>query len=653
MIYSKGLEYFPQPDHPHLRSLLQSTVREHGDALAYQYREKPKQAATSKSYAEFWSDVQLLGQWLWDRESFPKKEAFAIMGDNSYAWVVSSTATVFGLGLCVPLDKQLAAPEVAQLCERARVRVFFYDKAHATIAQHLQEVSTTISHYVLLDHLPSASQLVSIQHEKSANASVAEVEAVQLAVDPDKVTEAEPVHHTPKFEHLQLSALYKAALTQAVQNAWLIPSTADASRYLLKEDLPFAQLPLEGSTLAGLFFTSGTTNQSKGVLLTHRNIYSNLRNGLRSLGLRAGQRTLSILPIHHTFENTVGLYAQWLLHNCVCYNDGLRYFSYNLQDWKIEMMLGVPLLLENMHKQINNALHKSGKTKLFHIMRKVSRLLRSLGLDLRRKFFQKIHQPLGGHLQTIIAGAAPLAPELITFFDDIGIQVYLGYGLTEASPMIAANSPLHSRLGSVGRALTDVEIRIDKEEAAEEDQVGEVLARGENIFQGYFEDPENTALAIDSEGWLYTGDLGYFDKDGYLYLTGRKKSMIVLTNGKKVFPEEIEQLLASDDIQAAFVWGEENSRGAIDICASLQLNSKGDLAQKSDAEIESELRHFLSLLNEKIPVYKAIRYFLWSKEGMPMTTTLKVRRKKEQERIQAFLQQEGKSMREADGRRLQ
>lgn len=605
MIYAKGRENIQQPVFKDIRDLLHKQVESHGGEPIYAYRLKPRGETIFVSYAQFEQDVQALGTAVMALGLLQVGEKAAVLGENSYAWAMAHTAIMCGLGISVPLDRQLAPGEVESLCQRSRARVFFVDEGSRKLIPHLRETCPSVTTFVLL-HAP-------------------EVELPE---------EEDPCIFT---------------LGQLLR---------EGRRRLEEGDTGYTSLPIDDHACAGLYFTSGTTSQSKGVMLSHRAILANFRNGLRSLQVKPGSRTLSVLPLHHTFENTVGMFAQWSIHNCIYFNDGLRYFAYNMKDWHIEIILAVPLLLESMYKQMQLGIKKAGKVKKVKIAMAVTNFLFKLGIDVRRKVFKDILEPLGGSLKLIIAGAAALAPEISRFLYGIGIDCMLGYGLTEAGPMLAANNQWYFKPGTVGQPLADNEIKIDNGlDYSDADHPGEVLGKTECMMIGYYEDPEATAEALDSEGWLHTGDIGYLDEDACLHLTGRLKSMIVLTNGKKVFPEEIESLLGEiPGVKASFVWGEDSHRGTVDPCASLLVDLSllpAELHEAPAEEVGEWLHKRIAEVNEKMPVYKAIRYFLWSKEGMPLTTTLKVRRQLEKQRIEAYLRTAGKTMREADRSRLQ
>ncbi|ADC91547.1 AMP-binding enzyme [Mageeibacillus indolicus UPII9-5] len=652
MIYQKGIQHYNEPAYTDMRAMLKTLADKFGDWPAYGYHLTPKDATVNKTYSRLWQDVQELGTGLETMQLLAPHDHAAIIGENSYAWSLAHISIILNAAVSVPLDKNLAISELISLINRGRCRLLFCDQSYLKYRNELLAGCPTIQALIIL-HKPE--EILNLTAEKQT--------------EPAKV---------PLYTCGEIMAAGAGALATG--------------------NTTFATVHLDPHAAAGLFFTSGTTSDSKGVLLSQDNILQNFRNGVRSLYSRKGSRVLSILPLHHTFENTVGMFAQLSHHNCIYFNDGLRYFLSNMKEWKIQTILAVPLLLENIYKQINQKLDKTGKRKLINFMRHLSHLLLKCGIDLRRQIFRPILQQFGGELRLIIAGAAALDPKISIFFNDIGIDCMLGYGLTEAGPMLAANCQKMLRPGSVGQPLADHEIKIDNGlDYSDANHTGEILGRSKSIMLGYYENPAATAAAIDSDGWLHTGDVGYLDKDGCLYITGRVKSMIVHTNGKKVFPEELETILQHiDGIGAAFVWGEPNNRGTIDICAALQIDrnslpveireklksaasaktaakaaevvatsAKVDAAEAAgatgdnaasdpaDAIIVDWLDKQIAAVNETTPQYKFIRYFLWCEKGMCLSTTLKVRRQLELERLHKFLAAKNCTIKDANRQKIE
>ena len=394
---------------------------------------------------------------------------------------------------------------------------------------------------------------------------------------------------------------------------------------------------------------------SKGVLLSHTNIMSNVYSISQTLDVRRGDRAFSILPLHHTFENTCDFFIL-ACGACICMCDGLRYIVKNMEEWKPNVCISVPLLFENIYSKIEDGIKASGKERLISVARPVTRFLKKCGLDVRRNVFKDIIDKLGGNLRMVVIGGAGIDKRYIDAFTDFGLQFYMGYGLTETSPVISVTNEVCNVHGSVGRPLPGITAAIDAEGKGPK-AVGEILTKSDCVMLGYYENEEATKEAIDADGWFHTGDMGFIDKTGSIHITGRVKSMIVLTNGKKAFPEEIEAVLTEiKGVAEAFVWGNRNERDAIDICAKLLVNRKvigaelGLPTEAEDSQIETYLSDKMHEANHKMPQYKIVRNYVFSEEDMIKTTTLKIKRPKEQEHIESRLAELGYTMTAVNGK---
>jgi len=344
---------------------------------------------------------------------------------------------------------------------------------------------------------------------------------------------------------------------------------------------------------------------------------------------------------------------------CIAYCEGIRHIAQNMQEYGVTILVAVPAILEAIYKKLREGIQKSGKEKLFNLMAKVSKVLRKLGIDARRKLFGSILKQLGPNLRLAVSGAAPLPPDIIEGFDAIGLKILQGYGLTETSPVVATNNDFANKIGTVGYPPLGVEVTID---SPDENGMGEILVRGKNVMLGYYEEPDETNASIDEQGWFRTGDLGIIDEEGFIKITGRAKSMIVFTNGKKAFPEEYESLLNNIPfVKESFVWGNRASDGDIQICAELVLDedkfTSGEAVLSSGKtisidDIPSFFLEEIKNINNNIPQYKIIRYFVISTEDIAKTTTLKIKRGVEYEKIMKILEKTGTDMRKASGKYL-
>ena len=596
----KGIErYHGRVRLPDLKQHLRYVAEKYGDADAYVFRRVPKGPVFTRSYNKLLQDAESLGTELLAMGLGGQR--IVIVGANSYEWVVAHHAVVGGVGVSVPLDRQLPEPEVINLSRRGEADAFIFHPKHLAIA-----VATSLA-------LPGIRYFI--------------------CMDPEQLEE--PMPEDPRF---------------LVMDKLLVKGR----ERIAAGDRSFLDAKIDPEAMCSLLFTSGTTATSKGVMLNHRNICENVYAAVRVLEISAGDRYLSVLPLHHTFENTVGVYIMTYYGACICFTDGLRYLTDNLKEWKINVMLGVPLLFENIYRQICKTLEKSGKTALVNRMIGIAGFLRMFGIDLRRKLFHQIHDALGGHINLCVSGAAALDEEVIRFFNGIGIDFFSGYGLTETSPVVCVGNRIMNVFGSVGQPLPGVEVAIDTTETEPGPQaIGEILTRGPNVMMGYFQNPEDTAEVLGADGWFRTGDIGYLDKKGCLHITGRKKSMIVLTNGKKAFPEEIEFLIDRiPGVKESIVWGDQVSRESVEICAKIVVNRE-DLpagAGDTDETLADWAAAGIREINQKMPPYKAIKYFVLTEEGLVKTTTLKLKRPAEMEKTRAWLDGNNLQMKTANRR---
>ena len=601
-----GTSLYPRRKAYSLRELLEMVAGQYPEVDAYIYRKEVQGKDYHVTYSELREDVEAFAAGLAKQLSAAGKtigEArIAVIGANSYPWVVAFNAACSYLGTAVPLDAQLPIDEALNLIERSQADVLCFDDRHEDLAQCVAQDPGSVK--LLVSLTPGAAP---------------EALAASLAFD---------------------SVLKEGRALAPQESAELLTYRPQS------EDL------------ASLIFTSGTTSQSKGVMLSHRNIALNAHSCAESFRVQPGDHALSVLPLHHTYENTVGMFTFWYLGLTICINDGLRYISKNMKDWEVLCMMVVPAIAENIHAQIMRSLRKQKLERKFRRGQRLSRFVRLFGKDKRRQIFHGIIDELGGKFEFFVCGGAPIDPEVVLFYESIGIECLPGYGLSEASPVLATNVQGNCVPGTVGFPLPDVHLKIDDSELTPDGKghkVGEVLALGDNIMMGYLDDPEATAMTIASDGWLHTGDLGYFDDKGALHLTGRKKCMLVLNNGKKAFPEEIEGLLKNiPAVKEAFVWAEESKRGNTIICARIQIdvNQIPAEARSDDDEISHYLHGEIQKINKQMPVYKSVTAFIWTEDNLEMTTTLKVRRPQERENIRQILDQKGLSIQEASGMRL-
>lgn len=388
---------------------------------------------------------------------------------------------------------------------------------------------------------------------------------------------------------------------------------------------------IEPNAIASIIFTSGTTSMSKAVMLSNINIASNIYNINMAEKIYDTDVNMAFLPLHHTFGSTaLLLFLADGVTNVFC--DGLRHIQSNLKEYKVSIFVCVPLLLEAMYKKIYAEVDKQGKTKILKIANKISNFLLKFKIDIRRKIFKQVLDNLGGKIRFVISGASAIDKNVAKGFYDFGVLAVQGYGLTETSPVLSAENEKCIKFGSVGLPLPEVEIKIDN---PNEDGIGEIIVKGPNVMLGYYEMEEETKKVL-KDGWFYTGDLGYIDKDGFIFITGRKKNVIVLKNGKNVYPEEIELLISTLPYVAEnMVFGNPKDDDLV-ISAKIVYN-KEYIADKYGNISESDLKDLIwkdiKKINSSLSNYKHIKNLIITDEPMIKTTTQKVKRFEEIKKI--------------------
>lgn len=562
-----------------LKDMLKKSEKKFGDENAFKFKTSiPGEFRTIK-YKEFIGNVNALGTSLINLGL--KDKRIAIISENRYEWGVAYLSVVCGTGIVVPLDRALPENEIRSLIERSEVEVIVYSKKYDEIMKRVKtDGISKIKYYISMDLEQEENKILSMK---------------QLIKNGEK---------------------------------------------LLKDgDKRFVEAKIDAEKMSIMLFTSGTTSVSKAVALSHKNICTNIQDIASMFDINTNDTFLSFLPLHHTFESTVGFLYPIYAGGCIAYCDGVKHLAENIKEYGVTAMISVPILFENMYKKVMRGIAKQGKLEKFQKGLKISNFLRKyLHIDMRRKIFKDIHNILGGKVRLFINGAAALDPEVEKGFNDIGINMAQGYGLTETSPVLAAGNgdPKYSRIGSVGRAFPSVEVKIDE---PNENGIGEIIAKGDSIMLGYYGNKQATEEAIVN-GWFHTGDLGYFDKDGFLYITGRKKTVIVLKNGKNIYPEEIEALIGRiDGVKESFVYGvpsTNNDEKESKINAEIVYDEEriNELLGNVDEEkIKEYLWEHIKEINRTMPPYKYIREIIVTKEELIKTTTQKVKRHEEIKKV--------------------
>jgi long-chain acyl-CoA synthetase len=583
--------YEPKKVHD-LKELIKESAKRFNNLPAFKFKDKNGNVVV-KSYTDFEKDINNLGTSLISIGL--KGKRIAIIGENRYEWGVAYYSIINGTGIAVPMDKHLPSVEIENLIERGKVEALFYSPTYHETMINIAKSNSRIKHYICMEDVGENSD--------------------------------------PKFLNL--------------------PDLIEKGQQLVNNrDMSFIECPIDREVMSILLFTSGTTSLAKGVMLSHANIAANVSSISSAIKVLPRDVHLSLLPLHHTFENTIGL--AFMVHSgvCVAFSDGIKHIAQNLQEYGVSILVAVPAILEAMYRKLQSGIEKSGKAKSFSILIKFSEILRSIGIDLRKKLFKSIFNKLGPRLRLVVSGAAPLDPEVVIGFDKLGLTLLQGYGLTETSPVVSVNNDFVNKPGTIGPPLSDIEVALDN---PDENGMGEIIVRGKNVMLGYYEDIETTKEVLDTKGWFKTGDLGSIDEDGVIKISGRAKSMIVFANGKKAFPEEYEVLLNDIPyVKDSFVWGYETQDGDIQACAKLVIDLGGLKSDKnsipSDEELAALFGKAIKDINNLLPKYKIIRYFILTKEDLVKTTTLKIKRPVELEKINSVLTKVGIDMRKASGK---
>ena len=571
---------YPSEEHENIRALLDYAAETYGDDAAFILKEKKagrKEAPVYRkvSYKELREDVRRLGAGL--MATGISNARIAIIGENSYRWQLAYLAAMSGLGICVPLDKGLPYAELKTSIQKSGCNVLIFDRTHANLAEQLKKDST---------------------NPVSTPTAVSDY----ICMDDDE-------------NYLCFSKLLDKG------------SEMIATGYTA-----FDSLDVNREELSNLIFTSGTTSAAKAVMLNQRNILFNVYSLKLSEDIRHGDVNIALLPYHHTFGAT----GQLLMYACgvtTVFCDGLKYIQKNFVEYHVSVFIGVPLLLEAMYKKIMAGIRKKGKEKTFERAVMLSRTLRKVGIDVRRKLFKDILNELGGSLRMVVSGASALDAAVIRGYEDLGITVVQGYGMTESAPVIAAESPDHRSPGSIGLGLSGVDVRIAE---PNEDGVGEIIVKSPSVMMGYYQDEDETSKVL-KDGWLHTGDLAYLDEKGYIHICGRSKNVIVLKNGKNVYPEEIETLIEElPYVKENIVFGEVRREDADDrdeVLTAKIVYDKDTMEEKynaaTDAEIRETIERDIERINSNMPKYKHVHRLILQTEEMAKTTTGKVKRHEE------------------------
>ncbi len=523
------------------------------------------------TYTDLLNDINAFGTSLYKLGL--KNKRVAVIGYNCYEWAVAHLSNLLGNIVSVPLDKGLQIGELENSLVRSEVEAIVFDhKLEEVMKEIIKNGKTKIKYYICTEKMP---------------------------------------------EYLYFYDLL-----------------ADGKREIEKGNKDYINAKIDPHKMSILLFTSGTTSLSKAVMLNQNGIATNIYDMQLVEVFYDTDVNIAFLPFHHIFGST-GMLVMLASGMKTVFPDGLRYIKQNLAEYKVSVFVGVPILIEKMYSTVQKELEKRKKLKLVNFLIGLSNFLLKLHIDIRRKLFKPLIDALGGSMRFIISGGAPLDKKISNWFNSIGIYLVQGYGLTETSPVIAAENSYERRAGSVGKPMQDIEIQIvDKDTSG----IGEITAKGPNVMLGYYNDKALTDTVI-KDSWFHTGDLGYIDKDGFLFITGRKKDMIVLKNGKKVFPEELELLVNNlEEVEESFIYGlpEDNDKNDVKIAVKIvydEKNIKSKHPDMSEEELHTLLWNKIKVINKTLPMYKYIKDMTLTTEPLIKTSTQKIKRFEELKKV--------------------
>lgn len=567
-----------------LKDMMDSSVRLYSERPAFLVKKEKGGEYHQISYALAKNDIDAIGTKLLSLGL--KDSKIAVIGENCYEWIASYFAVVNGTGVVVPLDKELGRDEIHNLLRQAGCRAVFFTQSFEDYFKDFD-----------------------IEYK------------IRMKIYGDRTKPDEPLKEP-------VEGAFEAGRIILWEDL-----VADGEKLLKEGNRDFIDAEIDPDVMKFLLFTSGTTDAAKGVMLSHKNIASCIMDTCKIAYVTPEDRTLSILPIHHTFESTMGMSLVLYRGASIAFFEGLKYINKNLAEAQATVLIGVPLIFESIYDKIWKQAEKSGKAKALKKAIKLNRTLKSMGMDASKKLFKSVHEKFGGKLRLVITGAAGIDPNVLRGFEDLGFTMMQGYGLTECSPLVSGPPDFcnrYKKAGSVGPVVASGEIRIIDKDA---DGIGEIIYKGPNVMLGYYNMPEKTAEVI-KDGWFYTGDLGFLDDEGWLYITGRKKNVIVTKTGKNIYPEEVEYYINRNKyIQESLVHGlfDEESD---DTQVSAQIRPDYDVIYQEfgetfgEEEVHSLIRRVIAEINEKLPIYKRVRSIIVRKDDFVKTTTKKIQRHK-------------------------
>lgn len=522
-----------------LKELVDYAAKAYKENIAFRYR--AGEEVIDVTFNQFKSDVYAFMAYLF-KNGIKDGQRVALLGENSYEWIVTYFAVVNCGNVIVPIDKELKPNEISTLLNDSESVLLVYSKAKENSVKTMQESGIVTEKFLCMGN-------------------------------------------------------YDDAL-------------AEGNEYIKEGNDDYKSVEIDKEIMCAIIYTSGTTGDPKGVMLSHKNLARDAYLAMSCMIIP--DTTIAILPLNHTFGFMASILCQIWMGYSVFINNNLKTILKDIQEAKPKHISMVPLFVENFYKNIWKAVDKKGKTKAFKALIKTSNALRAVGIDMRKKFFKSVIDNFGGNLEMIISGGAPIADKYMKGFEDLGVTIINGYGITECSPIVALNRNNNIKLGTVGNALREVDIKIVDPDS---DGEGEIWVKGDIVMLGYYKKPEETAKVM-KDGWFNTGDIGKLE-DGFLSITGRKKNLIILDNGKNVYPEEIETLISYIENVTEVVVYQEDAM----IVAEIYTN-----AEENIDEVKEQIKNGVLEVNKSLAGYKQVNKIKFRDTEFEKTTTKKIKR---------------------------
>ena len=555
-----------------IKEVFNNSMEEYANNILILEKMDHKSPYKEITYKNFGEDVINFGTGLTKFLNL-KDERIVIIGETTYGWYLSYMTILCGAGIAVPIDKELPVNEIENLIKRSKASAVIYSTKRK---DQIDKVK---------DNVPMVKYFIEMNSDNRVKG----------------------------------------------RNVGLNYVLSEGKKIVELGDESFKNIIINPDEFKILFFTSGTTSQSKGVMLSNRNLAENINSASAYVDLKPTDRLFSVLPLHHAYESSIGFLYPFGIGASIAICEGLKYILPDIKESEPTAIIAVPVLIENIHKNINKSIEKSGKTGAVNSMIHVTNALKTVGIDFKRKVFKEILDNLGGKLRIIVSAAAPIDPKVGKWVQDIGITFLQGYGLTETAPISALTPDYDPKVGSAGKPVVCAEIRIKN---PNENGEGEILIKSKTLMLGYYEDEEATNDVV-KDGWFNSGDIGYLDKDGFLFITGRSKNVIVTQNGKNIYPEEIEMLLKDNlEIKECMVYGKEQEKSKELVITAKVIPNYTEIKEKFGDDVSEEkvydiIWNIVKDVNNQLTSYKAVKKLEIKKDDFEMTTTMKIKRYKE------------------------